>query len=144
MYRMDYPYDPDGDTYNGLNDDGQAIEFRLKGKFFDLGKPANDKNFKKWFFTLYSELVSYDIDLATSMDRKYFTDEKTIINAVSRCGELRFGDRLNNRETNLNYPVLIKYGEYKHNIQYELVCTGLNMAWHLLSIVLKVDIKELK
>jgi hypothetical protein len=144
LYHMDYPYDPYGPTYDGLNDDGVSIAQDLKSKFFDFGKAANKKKFKELYFTIYTELISYNIGLLLNMDNEYETISEEIVNTVARMGELRFGDRMNFRETNLNYPVKIHHKGKKYNMQYELSLDQLNMAFTLMSVVLSLKIKELK
>jgi arginine deiminase len=82
LYHMDYPYDPYGPTYDGLNDDGVSIAQDLKSKFFDFGKAANKKKFKELYFTIYTELISYNIGLLLNMDNEYETISEEIVNTV--------------------------------------------------------------
>jgi hypothetical protein len=144
LYHMDYDYDPDGATYDGLSDDGVPIVQVLKSKFFDFGKAANKKKFKELYFTIYTPLISYDIALNLNLDNDYMQINNEIVNTVARMGELCFGDTMNNNETNLNYPVKIHHKGKKYNIQYELTLTDLNTAFTLLSVVLSLKVKELK
>jgi hypothetical protein len=144
LYHMDYLYDPYGHTTDGLTDDGAAINCVLKSKFFDFGKAANKKKFKELYFTIYTELVSYNINLMVNMDNEYEQIPEEIVNNVARMGEIRFGDRMNFRETNLNYPVKIRHKGKKYNMQYELNLNQINMAFTLMSVVLSLKIKELK
>lgn len=157
IYRVDFPFDPDAASYNGLSDDGTAITCVLKSKFFDFEKAANKKRFKRMYFTLYSELVSYDIDLTINMDNEETIMTSVITNKASRWGNdtpsddaaesvyaLAFGDELNTNRTNLNYPVKLRHKGKKYNIQYELLSDGLNHAWLLKAIVLIMKQKELK
>lgn len=157
IYRIDYPFDPDGAGYNGLSDDGTAITCVLKSKFFDFERAANKKRFKRLYFTLYSELVSYDVDLIINMDNEETVMTSVITNKASRWGNdepaddttemeyaLTFGDTLNTNRTNLNYPVKLRHRGKKFNIQYELQSSGLNHAWLLKAIVLIMKQKELK
>lgn len=157
IYQMDYPFNPDGATYDGLSDDGKAIICILKSKFFDFSKAANKKRFKKFYFTIYSELVSYDIDLVVNMDNEAQVMTSIISNKISRWGNsdpsddttesayaFAFGDIVNTMRTNLNYPVRLRHRGKKYNIQYELQSSGLNHAWLLKAIVLMMKMKELK
>ncbi len=143
LWQMDYVNDPSLNT-DGLSDDGVAITFKIKSKFFDFGKAANKKRFRKLYATLYTELTSYDIDLIMNLDNEYQTISNQITNMVARFGEMRFGERLNFSKTNLNYPVKINHRGKKYNLQYELVCDQLNMAFTLISLVLMLKVKELK
>lgn len=144
LFNMDKEYDPNGVGFEGLNDDGAAIEFRLKSKFFDFDKAANKKRFKKMFWTFYSELISYAISLIINVDNDIQIIENEIINKVSRWGSLAFGDKITTKKTNLNYPIKIHHKGKKFNIQYELVCTEANNAFMLISSELLFKIKELK
>ena len=144
LYHMDYNYDPYGPTYDGLSDDGIPIVQDLKSKFFDFGKAANKKKFREIYFTIYTELISYNILLNLNIDNEYEQIPEQIVNTIARMGEIRFGDRLNFKETNLNYPVKIHHKGKKYNVQYELILNDLNMAFTLLSAVLSLKIKELK
>jgi hypothetical protein len=144
IYAMDYTYNPDGIGFDGLSDDGAPIQFILKSKFFDFDKAANKKRFKKLYFSLYSELVSYNINLLINLDNEYQSVPGEIVNKVSRWGTFAFGDRLTTKRTNLNYPISIHHKGKKYNIQYELVCNGLNMAFSIKDIVILMKVKELK
>jgi hypothetical protein len=144
LYNMDYTYNPYTSSYNGLSDDGAAISQVLKSKFFDFGKAANKKKFKELYFTVYTELISYNILLNLNLDNEYERIESQIVNKSARMGEIRFGDRINTKDTNLNYPVKIHHKGKKYNIQYELILNDLNTAFALLSVVLSLKIKELK
>lgn len=157
IYHMDYPFDPLGTSYNGLSDDGTAISSVLKSKFFDFAKAANKKRFKRLYFTIYSELVSYDIDLIVNMDNEEQTMASVISSKISRWGNdtpsddltesayaVAYGDELNTLRTNLNYPVRLRHRGKKYNIQYELKSDGMNHAWLLKAIVLMMKMKELK
>lgn len=141
-YQLDYPYDGSVGT-DGLSDDGQAIEFELGGKVFDLGKPANLKKFKKVFFTFFTELVSYNIDVTINLDNEYTQVTGEVINTVSRWGSFAFGDTINTKKTNLNYPIKINHKGKKYNFQYRLACNRLNEAFMLTDIVLLYKMKEL-
>lgn len=144
LYQMDYEYVSDSGSYDGLNDDSVAIIYDLKSKFFDFKKAANKKKFVKIFFSLFSELVSYDIDAILNIDNDYVTFSDSIVNTVSRWGEFKFGSKINVKNTNLNYPIRIKHKGKKYNIQYELICNGLNMAFLLKDIEILLKVKELK
>lgn len=143
-YKMDVTYNPSGTSKDGLNDNGTAINFVLKSKFFDFNQAANKKKFKKMYITLYSELVSYNVDLVTNMDNEINSINGEIVNVVARWGEMKFGENLNVRETNLNFPVRVSHKGKKYNIQYELKTSNLNNAFTLLSAVLIFKVKELK
>ena len=143
-YLMDKIYDPNGNGYAGLSDDGNAITFNLKSKFYDFDKSANEKKFRKFYFTLESDLVSYDIDLIINIDNEYTTIPKSIVNKVSRWGEFDFGDMIQTKRTNLNFPVKVNHRGKRYNIQYELFCDGLNQAFSLTDSVLILKVKELK
>lgn len=144
LYNTDYDYDPNSTNYDGLSDDGQPIEFRIKSKYFDFGKAANLKKFRKFFFSLYNELLAYDITLNVNIDNDYMTIPGEIYNKPSRMGELAFGDKITTKGTNLNFPIKLHHKGKKYNIQYELVCNQLNAAFALKSIVLLLSVKELK
>lgn len=165
VYDVDYPWDPEGASLDGLSDDNdpadpmseKAIHAVLKSKFFDFSKAANKKRFVKLYFTLYSELTSYDIDVTINVDNEYTTMTSVINNKASRWGNdnpdddaeeidyaLAFGDVINANRTNLNYPVRIRHRGKKYNIQYEMSSSGLNHAWLLKAVVLLLKIKELK
>jgi hypothetical protein len=144
LYEMDKVYDPSGAGYDGLNDDGQPISYMLKSKFFDFGKAANKKKFKELYVTIYTELISYDIDLILNIDNDLTKITDEIVNQVSRFGQFKFGDKIVTKETNLNYPIKIHHKGQKYNIQYEMQLTGDNVAFTLLSMVLSLKIKELK
>jgi hypothetical protein len=144
IYHMDYTYDPYGVGLNGLSDDGNAIEFRLKSKFYDFDKAANKKRFKKLILTLYSELISYNIDVILNMDNDYVTIKNEVINSISRWGMFLFGSKIASKKTNLNYPIKIHHRGKKYNMAYELVCTGINQAFVIKDIGLILKVKELK
>lgn len=142
LYHMDYIND--GTTYDGLSDDGTAIEFYLYFKVHDFNKAANKKIFNKIYFTMFSEMVSYNIDLTLLLDNERARFTGTIDNKVSRIGEFAFGDRINTKKTNLNYPIQIIHNGTKYNIQPVLHCNTLNQAFGLANIDLVMKIKELK
>lgn len=158
IYRMDYPYNPDGTGYDGLSDDGHPFTATLRSKFFDFGKSANRKRFGRFYFTIFSELVSYDILLTVNMDNQVQIMTGAIdANKVSRWGNndpdddasegiyaFAFGDVINADRTNLNYMVKLVHTGKRYNIQYDLTTTGLNQAWTLKDIVLMLKVKELK
>jgi hypothetical protein len=144
VYRMDYAYDPLSTTRDGLTDDGTTIEYALRSKFFDFANAANKKRFKKLFLTIYSELVSYSIDVKVNLDNEWTTYEAAIVNSISRWGEMLFGAILNTRRTNLNYPIRVRHRGKKYNLQYELRSTGAYVGWALLDVVLLMKMKELK
>lgn len=157
IYRMDAPYDAYGTSYDGLTDDGRAISFVLKSKFFDFNRAANKKRFKRLYFTIYSELVSYDIDLIVNMDNEEYSMTSVISSKISRWGNddpsddesegdyaLAFGDEISTMRTNLNFPVRLRHRGKKYNIQYELRSSGINHAWLLKAVVLMMKMKELK
>lgn len=143
IYEMDHSY-VEGDGNRGLNDDGVAILHDLYSKYFDFRQAANKKKFKKFFFTLYSELISYDIDLDINIDSERIKVVDQIINEISRWGEFAFGDKITTKNTNLNYPIAIHHKSKKYNIQYHMSSSGLNMAWLLKSVELLFKLKELK
>lgn len=142
LYQLDYKYDPNGVTFKGLSDDGAPIEYVLKSCFFDLGEPAKLKRFNEMIFTLYSELISYDIELILNLDNNYRTVQGQISNLVSRWGTFKFGDRITSKNTNLNYPITIEHKDKKYNIQYEMRCNMPNAAFILKAIVLKLKMRE--
>lgn len=155
LYQMDFPYDIDNGTIDDLLDDGEVVEYRLKSKFYDFSKAANKKKFKKLFFTFYSELVPYEITLNINLDNELTTMTDVIKNEVARWGFMRFGDRMNSRRTNLNYPVKVRHKGKRYNIQYEMVCRSetdndlgghdpLGMAFVIKDVVLLMKLKELK
>lgn len=141
-YNLDYTND--GTNYNGLSDDGTAIDFVLESKTFDFGKASYKKIFGWLYFTLLSQLVSYNIDLTLYLDSEYTKFIGSIINKISRFGELKFGDKLNTKRTNLNYPIRIVHSGTKYNIKYNLRCNTLNQAFSLSNIDLTMKVKELK
>jgi len=141
-YLLDKAYDEG--SYDGLSDDGTAIDFKLKSKFYNFEKAANKKKFKKFFFTIKSDYVSYDIDLIINIDNQYISIQNQIYNKVSRWGEFLFGDKVSVNTTNLNYPIRINHSGKKYNIQYELDCNTLNQAFSLIDTTLLLKIKELK
>lgn len=144
IYEMDKVYDLNGDSFDGLNDDGVEIEYRLKSKFYDFNKAANKKKFKKFLISLYSEFISYVIDVNINIDNDYTEIKGEIVNRVCRWGSFAFGDRITASKTNLNYPINIHHKGKKYNIQYELVSKGNNIAFALTEIVLIMKVKELK
>jgi hypothetical protein len=144
IYEMDKEFDVDGATFDGLNDDGVAIAFRLESKFHNFEKAANKKRFKKLYISLFSELVSYDIDLEINLDNDLISVTDEIVNNISRWGAFKFGDKVVSRRTNLNYPIRVHHKSKKYNLQYALISKGLNMAWKLKGIELLAKIKELK
>jgi hypothetical protein len=144
LYHMDYPYAPLSLSNDGLSDDGVAIDQVLKSKFFDFSKASNKKKFKKFYLTLYSELISYNITLNVNLDNEYMVIPGEIVNKVSRWGAFSFGDRITTKRTNLNYPIKLHHKGKRYNIQYELKCSGLNMAFLIKSIELLFKMKELR
>jgi hypothetical protein len=144
IYNMDFAFDPNGWSFDGLSDDGEAIEYKIKSKYYDFGKAANKKKFKKIYFSLYSEFISYNIDVTLNIDNEYQRISNQIVNKVSRWGMLSFGDRITTNKTNLNYPIVVHHKGKKYNIQYELTCYGANMAFALKDITLLMKMKELK
>lgn len=144
LYNIDYTYDPYVAGYDGLNDFNSAIEFRIKSKYYDFSKAANKKKFKKLYVSLYSEFISYTIDAIFNIDNELQTIKGEIVNNISKFGEMKYGDVIKTNQTNLNFPLRIHHKGKKYNIQYELVCSGLNMAWLVKEIVLLLKIKELK
>jgi hypothetical protein len=155
IYEMDKTYDGTLAGYDGLSDDGTAITFTLKSKFFDFGKAANKKRFRKLWLTLYSELISYNIDVEINVDNEAFTYTGQVINKISRWANndpadddtdngFAFGDTINSTKTNLNFPVGIHHRGKRYNIQYTLTSSGLNQGWALKDAVLLMKIKELK
>lgn len=170
IYHMDYPFDPynvsyttsdTGDliaTYEGLSDNGRAFSSTLKSKFFDFGKSSEKKRFERFYFTIFSELITYNLLLKVNMDNEVQTLSGAIEpNKVSRWGNddpeddllesqyaLAFGDVVNAERTNLNYPVKLVHKGKRYNIQYELTTIGLNEAWLLKDVVLMLKVKELQ
>ena len=159
MYQMEYVYDSEAyDGYKGLSDNGYQFKTILKSKFFDFGKSANRKRFGRLYFTLYSDLLSYDILLKINMDNEIQIMQGAIEpNKVSRWGNndpdddtsealsaFSFGDVIQADRTNLNYPVKLVHKGKRYNMQYELSTKGLNEAWLLKDVVLMLKVKELK
>ena len=67
---------------------GMLYPFVLKSKFFDFQEgAANKKRFKRMYFTIYSELVSYDIDLIVNTDNEEQTMTSVISSKISRWGQ---------------------------------------------------------
>lgn len=158
IYEMDYTYVFGDIAYKGLSDNGTAFTTTLKSKFFDFGKAANKKRFKKFFFTLYSEYLSYDLTVTVNVDNEDFSYEGDIYNKVSIWGSddpitdpdpeagytFCFDDVINEGHTNLNYPVRVRHRGKRYNVQYTLESADLNHAWTLLEAVLLFKMKELK
>lgn len=157
VYHMDYPFTPGDATYKGLSDDGVAISFVLKSKYFDFNKAANKKRFIKLYLSLYSEYISYINDIVINIDNADVTYAQAMYNKISRWGNNNplddsgeadyvfcFGDPIRAEKTNTNYPIRINHRGKRYNIQYTIVCTGLNYAWALKSSVLLFKMKELK
>lgn len=130
IYRLEFPYDPDGTSMNGLSDAGKAITFVLKSKFFDFAKAANKKRFRKMFFTVFSDNSNYAIDVKINTDNV----EQVVTGAITSVAS----------QTNLNFPIKIQHKGKKYNAQYELTTNGLNQSWLLKAIVLLMKMKELK
>lgn len=141
-YQLDKTYDK-AVSADGLSDDGVAIQSTLKSGIIDLEKSANKKKFKTLYFTLFSDLVSYDLDLTLWFDSESLIVTDQIINTVSIIGTLKFGDILNVSNTNLNHEIKVRHKGTKYNMQYQLQCNDLNAAFALTDLVLYVKIKEL-
>lgn len=157
IYHMDYPYNIAVDPWDGLSDDGVAFTATLKSKYFDFAKAANKKRFIKLWLTIYSDYVSYVLDVICNIDNEDAVYEDVIVNKISRWGNdnpdddstesdyaFTYGDIWNSGRTNLNYPIRIRHKRKKYNIQYTLTSDGLNHAWALKSAVLLMKMKELK
>lgn len=157
IYHMDYMFTPGDASYKGLSDDGVAISFVLKSKFFDFNKAANKKRFVRLYLSLYSEFVSYINDITINIDNADVTYEQAMHNKISRWGNndpaddstesgyvFCFGDAFRTAKTNTNYPIRISHRGKRYNIQYTITCDGLNYAWVLKSAVLLFKMKELK
>jgi hypothetical protein len=140
-------YNAEQSGKKGLTDSGQPVSFQLIGKFFDFEKAANKKRFKKLYVSIYSELVSYDIDVTCNVDNELTVYESAITNYTSRWGEILFGEILNTRRTNLNYQIKVRHRGKRYNFQYQLKSTSLILntaAWTLLDLVLLMKMRELK
>lgn len=135
IYEMDFAYDPLSGNTRGLSDDGVAFETILKSKVFDFEKAANKKRFRRLYLSLYSELVSYSIDLTYLVDNTSTTLPAAIVNDASAPGAVK---------TNLNFPIRLKHRQKRYTLQYQLKSVGLNHAWLLLDTVLMLKVKELR
>jgi hypothetical protein len=159
IYEMDYTFDlADLPSYDGLSDDGVAFTATLKSKYFDFDKAANKKRFKKLYLSLYSDLVSYNLDVILNVDNEDTDYLGVVENKISRWGSndpitdpdpeaayvFCFGDVIRSAKTNLNYPVRIHHRGKRYNIQYTLTSDDLNTAWALKDAVLLMKVKELK
>lgn len=157
IYQIDYTYATGDVDHKGLSDDGTAIAFALKSKYFDFGKAANKKRFVKLWLTLYSEFVSYVNDIIINIDNADVVYEEAMMNKISFWGNndpaddstesdyvFCFGDEVRAAKTNTNYPIRVRHRGKRYNIQYTITCDGLNYAWALKSAVLLFKMKELK
>jgi hypothetical protein len=144
IYHMDYVFDPTTDPLKGLSDDGAPIEFVLGTKYYDFSKAANKKKFKRLYVSLYSPLVGYDIDVVINIDNEYQVKSGIVKNLISKWGDFKFGDKINTKDTNLNYKVPIRHQGKRYNIQFVFKCANLNQMYYLKQMTLLLQVKELK
>lgn len=142
IYELDFI---DSNNYlSGLSDDGTAITFQIKSKYFDFSKAANMKKFKKIYFTLYSNLITYTLDFFANIDADTISEKNSIINKVSRWGDLEFGDIMTIKNKTVNYPIKLRHRGKRYLFQYQLNTDNLNEAFSITDINMKLKIKELK
>jgi hypothetical protein len=156
VYEMDKYFDPEGSNYDGLSDDGVAFDAILRSKSFDFGKAANRKRFTRLYLTLYSDMLSFDIDVDVNMDNEeQAITDRVVSNNASRWGNddpaddatetgFQFGDVINAERTNLNFPIKLVHRGKRYTFQYVLSSNGLNQAWLLKDVTLMMKVKELK